>query len=272
MQDYRPSICPICRNENVRNTISNVSASSSTEAQNIEYDENRRNLLSSQYEGNEHYKVNEPYERNGNSEGENEVVNEEGSENGNEHEDENDEAENESNGESTANIRIDQKVQEFINEITNPDIDEMETDEEDEMEMEEEMSDNGQTISLQMLLHLYDHACKAEKKKIKIKREIIKWWYKYGENFERKLTEIVSSNRISKKKATTRLYDELERLRPGVSRDNLRKRTEKSTKVYFLFLHIGVEKIQHISKFSADKISKFTWNQIHFIVDHFNQQ
>ncbi|CAG8811794.1 22938_t:CDS:2, partial [Dentiscutata erythropus] len=148
MQDYRPNICPICRNENVRNTISNVSASSSTEAQNIECDKNRRN------------------------------------------------AENESNGETTANTRIDQKVQKFINEILNPDIDEVETDEENEMEIEEEMSKNGQTISLQMLLHLYDRACKAEIKKLRIKREIIKWWYK--------------------------LYDELKRLRSGVSRDNLR--------------------------------------------------
>ncbi|CAG8818745.1 14500_t:CDS:2, partial [Dentiscutata erythropus] len=182
---YRPNICPICHNENVRNTISNVSSSSSTEAQNIQCDENRHNILSSQYEGNEHYEINEPYKRN---------------------------------------------VQEFINEILNPDIDEVETDEENEMEIEEEMSENGQTISLQMLLHLYDRACKAEIKKLRIKREIIKRWYKYGENFERKLTEIMSSNRISKKKATTRLYDELERLRSGVSRDNLRKRTEKSTK------------------------------------------
>ncbi|CAG8700967.1 9299_t:CDS:1, partial [Dentiscutata heterogama] len=52
----------------------------------------------------------------------------------------------------------------------------------------------------------------------------------YGENFERKLTEIMSSNRLSKKRSTTRLYDEFERLRSGVNRDNLRKRTEKSTK------------------------------------------
>ncbi|CAG8712438.1 15317_t:CDS:2, partial [Dentiscutata heterogama] len=175
---YRPNICPICHNENIRNTILNVLASSSTEAQNIECDENRHN----------------------------------------------------SNGETTANTRINQKVQEFINEILNPDIDEVKTDEENEMEIEEEMSKNGQTISLQMLVHLYDHTCKAEIKKLRIKRETIKWWYKYGENFERKLTEIMSSNRIFKKKATTRLYNELERLQSGVSRDNLRKRTEKSTK------------------------------------------
>ncbi|CAG8621210.1 13920_t:CDS:2, partial [Dentiscutata heterogama] len=122
MHDYRPNICPICRNENVRSTLSKVSASSSTETQNTEREENERNELSSQYEGNEHYEVNELYVENGVNE-----VEKEG-------------------------------VQEFINEIVNPDIDEMDTDEEDEMEMEEEMSDNGQTISLQMLLHLYDHA------------------------------------------------------------------------------------------------------------------
>ncbi|CAG8687175.1 10084_t:CDS:1, partial [Dentiscutata heterogama] len=63
-----------------------------------------------------------------------------------------------SNSETTANTQIDQKVQEFINEILNLDIDKVETDKVNELEIEEEMSKNGQTISLQMLLHLYDRA------------------------------------------------------------------------------------------------------------------
>jgi len=46
----------------------------------------------------------------------------------------------------------------------------------------------------------------------------------------------------------------------------LRKRVEKVNKIYTLFKGIGVNKIERVSTFSADKISEFNVSQIDYII------
>ena len=51
-----------------------------------------------------------------------------------------------------------------------------------------------------------------------------------------------------------------------MTRVALRKRVEKVNKIYTLFKGIGVNKIERVSTFSADKISEFNVSQIDYII------
>lgn len=56
---------------------------------------------------------------------------------------------------------------------------------------------------------------------------------------------------------------------PDISRDSLRKKTQRAKKIYKLFERVGIEKVKYIRSYSAYEISKFTNDEIQEIIDYF---
>ena len=55
---------------------------------------------------------------------------------------------------------------------------------------------------------------------------------------------------------------------PNISRDTLRKKTQRAVKIYKLSAKIGLDKIKHIKNYSANSISELTNDQIQEIINH----
>ena len=109
-------------------------------------------------------------------------------------------------------------------------------------------------------------------------------WYHYGRNFVFQLEALCDKNKIGEKKARGLIYDEVVKqvniLRkkrsqntgvslPDITRDGLRKKTQRAEKIYKLLEKIGLDKIKYIKSYSANEISKFTNDEIQKIMDHF---
>ncbi|CAG8485304.1 17015_t:CDS:2, partial [Acaulospora colombiana] len=135
----------------------------------------------------------------------------------------------------------------------------------------------------QHLAQLCDTAIGAEDQASKANQEGIMCWSLYGRDFEFQVGEMSNKNKISEKKATTLIYNEIENqlsiLRkkrsqylslqlPNISRDTLRKKTQRAVKTCKLFEKIGLDKIKHIKNYSANSISELTNDQIQEIINH----
>ncbi|RHZ79336.1 hypothetical protein Glove_149g89 [Diversispora epigaea] len=102
-------------------------------------------------------------------------------------------------------------------------------------------------------------------------------WFLYRKNFEKRhsevLPEILKNKRITIQKAhqfaSGRIYDEMLQYLSGISRINLRKKTQLTKPIYKLFTEIGEDKIKRIKTYSANKLSKLTDTQIDTIKKHF---
>src|SRR6266487_5888725 len=96
-------------------------------------------------------------------------------------------------------------------------------------------------------------------------------WSLYGRDFEFQVGEMSSKNKIGEKKARTLIYNEIEnqlcilrnkRLQdlglqvPNISRDTLRKKTQRAVKIYKLFEKIGLDKIKHIKRSEERRVGK----------------
>src|SRR5436190_17051956 len=139
----------------------------------------------------------------------------------------------------------------------------------------------------QHLAQLCDKALIAEEHRLEANQEEILCWYHYGRNFVFQLEALCDKNKIGEKKARGLIYDEVVKqvniLRkkrsqdtgvplPDITRDGLRKKTQRAEKIYKLLEKIGLDKIQYIKSYSANEISKFTNDEIQKIIDHFSNK
>ena len=139
----------------------------------------------------------------------------------------------------------------------------------------------------QHLAQLCDKALIAEEHRLEANQEEILCWYHYGRNFVFQLEALCDNNKIGEKKARGLIYDEVVKqvniLRkkrsqntgvplPDITRDGLRKKTQRAEKIYKLLEKIGLDKIQYIKSYSANEISKFTNDEIQKIIDHFSNK
>ncbi|PKB92826.1 hypothetical protein RhiirA5_487582, partial [Rhizophagus irregularis] len=101
------------------------------------------------------------------------------------------------------------------------------------------------------------------------------------------LEVLCDKNKIGEKKARGLIYDEVVKqvniLRkkrsqdtgvplPDITKDGLRKKTQRAEKIYKLLKKIGLDKIQYIKSYSVNEISKFTNDEIQKIMDHFSNK
>ena len=123
----------------------------------------------------------------------------------------------------------------------------------------------------QSLARLYQKAIKAEKRVTYAKQGEIWCWYHYAEGFEKRVKEITDGeNRINDRQARSQVYSEMIVHLPNITKDNLRKKTQKARAIYTLFSKIGVKKIKRTQTYSANTISNLTGTQIQSIVDSFS--
>src|ERR1044072_8131623 len=139
----------------------------------------------------------------------------------------------------------------------------------------------------QILAQLCDKALTAEECTLEANQEEILCWYHYGGNLVFQEKALCDKNKIGEKKAKGLIYDEVVRqlniLRkkrsqdtgsplPDISRDSLRKKTQRAVKIYKLFEKVGIDKVKYIRSYSANEISKFTNDEIQTIIDHFTEK
>ncbi|RHZ81103.1 hypothetical protein Glove_123g109 [Diversispora epigaea] len=96
------------------------------------------------------------------------------------------------------------------------------------------------TVTVQSLVHLYQKASLAEKNTIQAKQEEILCWYYYGKDFEKMVSEILSNplgieagcknNKRTNDLARGQIYDEMISHLSGITRENLRKKTQRIIK------------------------------------------
>lgn len=136
----------------------------------------------------------------------------------------------------------------------------------------------------QHLAQLCDKAFDAGDKANRANQEEILCWCLYAKDFIIQLNEIIdSSEKFGEKKARGLLYDsitkQLNLIRKqksqetglqlqDVSRDSLRKKTQRAEKVYKLIEQVGLDKIKYIKSYSATSISGFTNEQIQEVINY----
>ncbi|CAG8649107.1 2443_t:CDS:2, partial [Paraglomus occultum] len=129
------------------------------------------------------------------------------------------------------------------------------------------------TATVRGLVHLYRKASLAEKNTIQAKQEEILCWYYYGKDFEKMVSEILSNplgcknNKRANDLARGQVYDEMISHLSGITRENLRKKTQRIIKIYNLFETIGKDKIKQVRSYSATTISCLTDTNIQNIIN-----
>src|ERR1044071_6537287 len=115
----------------------------------------------------------------------------------------------------------------------------------------------------QHLAQLCDKALIAEEHRLEANQEEILYWYHYERNFVFQLEALCDKNKIGEKKARGLIYDEVVKqvniLRkkrsqdtgvplPDITRDGLRKKTQRAKKIYNLLEKIGLDKFSTSSR------------------------
>ncbi|CAG8587653.1 5505_t:CDS:2 [Diversispora eburnea] len=118
------------------------------------------------------------------------------------------------------------------------------------------------------LARLYQKALKAKNRVTQAYQEEIRCWYYYAEEFEKKVMSIRDNDRrIGDQQARTKVYDEIRDHLSGITKDTLRKKTQRARAIYNLFKKIGVKKIKRVHSYSADAIASLTVSQMQTIID-----
>ena len=93
----------------------------------------------------------------------------------------------------------------------------------------------------------------------------------FGKALIQRQGEITSEKQVDLESNTVSRILNIEvkaQLPAGTSDALLRKRIEQAKKLYTLFNAIGMDKIKRIHSFSADSISKMTYEDIWYIIDN----
>ena len=103
----------------------------------------------------------------------------------------------------------------------------------------------------------YDEEVTLDKlfmKAVKESREAVKYWYKVGRLFTRKLNEEMNGRRKREKTARTKIYNELMNKLKGFTRTAIQQKILRAEKVYKLFKGIGKDKINRMRNTSMNTI------------------
>ncbi|CAI2188214.1 10108_t:CDS:2 [Funneliformis geosporum] len=81
-----------------------------------------------------------------------------------------------------------------------------------------------------------------------------------------------NDKRIKDQQARTQVYNAILKHPLNITKENLRKKTQKARNIFELFSKIGIKKIKKVQSYSADNISKLTGTQIKRSIAHFTQE
>ena len=160
----------------------------------------------------------------------------------------------------TRKKRRTEKVEELIQELETPIFEE---------EINEEMEDeNEERNEIGELVKMFYEIEKINRKQV---------WkcYNYGRKFEQKVEEIKNQNKkkITSQTARGRLYEEMKKQMTGnITKEAIRKRTQRAIKVYELFTEIGRERINNIKDWSVKMIIELTTEEIKQVKNYFRRE
>jgi hypothetical protein len=133
------------------------------------------------------------------------------------------------------------------------------------------------------LVDLYIKASQAQCETKECNKIEIRNWYYYAESFENRVGELTAEG-MADKVARTAVYKEIlsqlshDKMRQVTkdkkgswkkkAKNNLRQRTCRARKLYYLFSEIGVEKINRAGEFSANELSSFNDDNLNLIIDN----
>ena len=136
--------------------------------------------------------------------------------------------------------------------------------EEAQEDEEETLEDLEKETEIKKLSRLYIKAYKKKMKKEKLNRKIIGFQYNYAEKFKERIEEIQNEDSlVASQIAIHKIYEEINTEISEWSRENLKKKTEGTQKIYYLFSKIGKTKIKKIKEMSMNTILKGTWEEIY---------
>ena len=131
--------------------------------------------------------------------------------------------------------------------------------------------DEGSEGSIsQNLARLFQKAIKAKKRVTQAYQEEIHCQYYYAERFEKSVKDVKDNNkRVKDQQSRTQVYNAILKHLSNITRENLRKKTQKARNIFELFSKIGIKKVKRVQSYSVDNISKLTGTQIKSIIAHF---
>ncbi|CAJ0923817.1 12201_t:CDS:2 [Entrophospora sp. SA101] len=116
---------------------------------------------------------------------------------------------------------------------------------------------------------LYLKISNAEKQNDNVRHELIRSYYYFGEELEKRLTQYKD---LPEHKAQKKINNEVrDQLPKEISKPTIRKKTERARKVYDLFFRINDDKnqrmvyIQRIKTFTASSISNLSLDNIKYV-------
>ncbi|CAG8478525.1 17916_t:CDS:2 [Racocetra fulgida] len=101
------------------------------------------------------------------------------------------------------------------------------------------------TVTMNTQIKCLIQELKDSNNESKAKKAVISSWYDFLQELENQINEKLKDRRLTQKTATSKVYNELLKRIP-ITQETLRKRVEKTNKVYKLFRAIGVDKIEKI--------------------------
>ncbi|PKY43462.1 hypothetical protein RhiirA4_457455 [Rhizophagus irregularis] len=125
--------------------------------------------------------------------------------------------------------------------------------------------------SARTLFDLYYKITEAEEQNEKVYHDLIRSYYLFGEELEKRLAEFMKSN--EEHEALKKLYNEVkDQLPKEVTRNALRKKADRARKVYDLFFGIGDDKsaretyIRRVKTFPVTSIAKLSEDEVRYVV------
>ncbi|CAI2184042.1 13161_t:CDS:2 [Funneliformis geosporum] len=81
-----------------------------------------------------------------------------------------------------------------------------------------------------------------------------------------------NDKRVKDQQARTQVYNAILKHLSNITRENLRKKTQKARNIFEVFSKIGIKKVKRVQSYNMDNISKLTGTQIKSIIAHFTRE
>ena len=108
---------------------------------------------------------------------------------------------------------------------------------------------------------LYSKLCEWEETLFDYKRKMMEKYYNFGREFEKKLCSLKGESFMSEKTIISKMYKEIQEKNVGSSMYTIRKRVEKSRKIYLLVFG-GKRKINKLKRLNSEDYIGFSFEEI----------
>ena len=149
--------------------------------------------------------------------------------------------------------RIEEKleIKDLLEEISEEEIEEVELIEVNWEEMEEGVS------------KCYNKLCEWEGFLFMEKRKMLEIYYDFGKEFERRITNLTSKSYITEKSAISKVYKEIMGRNPNHTYYNIKKRVEKSRKIFLIIFTVGGKgKISRLKNLNSEDFVRISFKEI----------